>query len=252
MELIKIDKKLKRIITVYDTFKDEGKIFQLEKDLLLGYIRELYELVSDIDASSTPSTVQNTLLHKPIVDQKHTLIETNIKQTKEKETPIVPIETAVDYIKPVQFNEPSHQVVEVKPSIEVEKKEIQVATAQTTKIIEEAPKQNINMSTEMRQLFTITKARDISERLAMSPIADIAKAMSINDKMLILKELFGNDVTLFNDSISKLNGYSTFEEAKSLLVDTVAVKYQWDNSEKIEKAEAFIKLVSRRYQQVAQ
>ncbi len=99
----------------------------------------------------------------------------------------------------------------------------------------------------LKSVFTIVKARDISERLAMSPVADIAKAMSINDKMLILKELFGNDTAVFNESITKLNGFSSFDEAKNYLIQNIAVKYNWVQEERLEKAEAFVKLVSRRY-----
>jgi hypothetical protein len=243
MELMKIDKKIKRISTLYESFREEGKISQLEKDLLLGYIRELYELVMEIETANIPNQITSR------IDSVKQTQEINNDSTVEKMVVIEkPMENTVQAVstKIIQIIEPIPEIVQ-NPSVITESEQTDDKVVIQTNNLQEIPKPFVNISTELRQLFTITKARDISERLAMSPISDIAKAMSINDKMLILKELFGNDTGIFNDSIAKLNGFNSFDEAKDHLLEAVAVKYHWDHPEKLEKAEAFVKLVSRRY-----
>jgi hypothetical protein len=238
MELVKIEKKIAKISTVYDTFKEDGKISTLEKDLLLGYIRELYELVLDISPKGTTIKSSEPLQVIPepsVVNVVVAVPPTAVEKPVEK-TAVEPIE-----IKQEVIIEPVVEKVVPKqePAVVFEPNNEPVVVNNT------AP---IKISHEMNKLFTIEKAKDISERLAMSPISDISKAMSINDRMLILKELFGNDSALFNESITKLNSFLSFAEAKDMLLETVAFKYQWDNDEKLEKAEAFVKLISRKYQ----
>ncbi len=238
MELVKIEKKIAKISTVYDTFKEDGKISTLEKDLLLGYIRELYELVLDISPKGTTIKSSESLQVIPepsavnvVVAVPPTALEKPVEKTAEEPIEIkreVIIEPVVEKVVPKQ-----------EPAVVFEPNNEPVVVSNTVPI---------KISHEMNKLFTIEKAKDISERLAMSPISDISKAMSINDRMLILKELFGNDSALFNESISKLNSFLSFAEAKDMLLETVAFKYQWDKDEKLEKAEAFVKLISRKYQ----
>ena len=243
MDTIKIDKKLKRINTVYESFKEDGKISPLEKDLLLGYIRELYDYVSEIEVhtSGEIKKITNIPVHE-------------VPVTKPATEPIVvaPVQQTIKTSEPEQ-TQPAEAVKinipEPMPAVKKEEPELQhiVPKVEIQEPIQTKTEEVASVPTDLKAIFTIVKARDISERLAMSPIADIAKAMSINDKMLILKELFGNDSTLFNESITKLNGFTSFEEAKSYLINNIAVKYHWAQEERAEKAEAFVKLVSRRY-----
>ena len=236
MDLIKIDKKLKRITTVYESFKEDGKISPLEKDLLLGYIRELYDHVSEIEVV-------------PVV-----ISQTMPKETAKEPTPVpVELPATQEVVKPMieEVKEvPAEAMVVPSPvteNIPIVKKEIPAPVTEETEPVKHSATNSFIVPNDLKSIFTIVKARDISERLAMSPIADIAKAMSINDKMLILKELFGNNASVFNESITKLNSFTSFEEAKEYLIQHIALKYEWAQEERLEKAEAFVKLVSRRY-----
>jgi hypothetical protein len=240
MDLIKIDKKLKRISTVYESFKEDGRISPLEKDLLLGYIRELYDHVSEIEVMSV--TVSQNLPNEPV--------KKTIDQIPVQETIIPKKEEKLPEAQPVHA-EPELKLVHTAPAIENKPTQAgePAVTYETKKeeSVKPVSQEQPAAPDGLKSVFTIVKARDISERLAMSPVADIAKAMSINDKMLILKELFGNDTAVFNESITKLNGFSSFDEAKNYLIQNIAVKYNWVQEERLEKAEAFVKLVSRRY-----
>lgn len=204
----------------------------------MGYIRELYELVLEITPEGTTIKSSAPL---PITPEP-----TPLKVVVEVPSPA--LEKPVEKIAVEPIEAKQEVIIEPEPEKIVPKQEPAVVFEPNDEPIVVTAPAPTKLSHEMNKLFTIEKAKDISERLAMSPISDISKAMSINDRMLILKELFGNDSALFNESISKLNSFLTFAEAKDMLLETVAFKYQWDHDEKLEKAEAFVKLVSRKYQ----
>ena len=71
--------------------------------------------------------------------------------------------------------------------------------------------------------------------------------MSINEKMFTINELFGGNADEMNNILVALNGLSNFDEAKDILVRSVATKYSWGSPSKSKKAKTFIKLVQRRY-----
>jgi len=89
-------------------------------------------------------------------------------------------------------------------------------------------------------------AKELSEKLSTLPISDLTKAMGLNEKIFTIKELFGDDQDLFNETMNQLNGLSSFEEAKSTLVK-IADRFEWTDKKKKKKAKNFIKLISRRY-----
>jgi hypothetical protein len=96
------------------------------------------------------------------------------------------------------------------------------------------------------QLFVLKKATELSERLGESPVGDLNTAMSINDRLLYVNELFGRDRSALDDSLTILNRFDSFSAAKNFLV-SLAEQYQWAREERAEVAQNFIKLVKRRY-----
>jgi len=102
-------------------------------------------------------------------------------------------------------------------------------------------------SIEIEELFYFQEARELSDRLSLSPIADLNKALGINDRLLTVNELFGGDYAFFDESFRKLNSMSSFEEAKSYLKENVVEDQDWLNPGKKEKAKRFIKFIKRRY-----
>lgn len=102
-------------------------------------------------------------------------------------------------------------------------------------------------SDELEELFMLSGKNDISSRFSRLPIADIAKSMGINDRILTINELFGGDQVAFSECVRKLNELTSFEEAKIALMDGPARLHQWSLPMKRSKADVFIKLVRRRY-----
>jgi len=88
---------------------------------------------------------------------------------------------------------------------------------------------------------------ELSDKLSQRPLKDLTKAMSINERIFTIKELFGNDKDEYHNMMTALNGLNSFDEAKQILLGSVASKYNWGDKGKMKKAIGFVKTVRRRY-----
>ncbi len=96
-------------------------------------------------------------------------------------------------------------------------------------------------------LFDDKTGNDLSDKLASTPIKDLTKAMGINERIFTINELFGGNKEEFENTMSALDGLDSFEEAKKVLMGSVATKYAWSDEQKLKKASGFIKVVRRRF-----
>ncbi len=86
----------------------------------------------------------------------------------------------------------------------------------------------------------------LANKLQQKPISDLVKSIGINDKFLLIKELFQNNGEEYNEAIQLLNNFSTIMQAFDYL-DVLKNKYNWDES-----SDASLKLfdlIRRKYQQ---
>lgn len=134
------------------------------------------------------------------------------------------------------------------PNQEVYNEPVQQQVQQT--LTEESPSpqsKSVSFSEEMLAIFEKQEIAEVSDRLSMTPIADLTKAMGINEKIFTVRELFNKDQDHFMSTMSHLNSCNNFEEARDYLLYGVATDNAWDDPNKSKKAINFIKLVQRRY-----
>ncbi len=96
-------------------------------------------------------------------------------------------------------------------------------------------------------LFEEKQAKELSEKLAESAIADLKKAIALNDRLLYTSELFAGDGQAFERALAALNSAAHFDEARDYLVQHCAVQYTWTDKNRLDIAKAFVKLVRRRH-----
>ncbi|MDA3854389.1 MAG: hypothetical protein PF444_09155 [Bacteroidales bacterium] len=70
-------------------------------------------------------------------------------------------------------------------------------------------------------------------------ISDIKKAISVMDRFLYMKELFGNSQNTFNDALEAINASASLPEAVSYLS-----QFNWEDNA---TSAQFMKLVTRRF-----
>lgn len=209
----------------------------IERDLMLSYLRQLYGLFLEETQQKTTEMAKRADPPLPRVEKPHTPLPVEPPfPVKETVAPSAP--------EPFSFEMPKQEapvpppVAEVPaPPPPVERREVPPVPPRT---------ESAGLDPALVQLFNFKKATELSERLSESPVADLNKAMSINDRLLYINELFGRDRAALDESLQLLNRFDAFEAARGFLIN-LAEQYRWGNEERIEIAQAFIKLVRRRY-----
>ena len=192
----------------------------IEKDLLLDYVKQLYADILDIDQ---PQAVMG-------------------KQVSPQPAPSPKKQPTFEIVEPPQPSTPN--------IIDIDIEEPPAPTPPPAVVappIPPASPRRPNQTKGIEQLFEYKKATELSEKLSAVPIEDLTKAMSINDRLLYMNELFGRDIDALNESLKLLNKYERLDEAKGLIAN-LADQYQWLDEDRIDIAQSFIKLIRRKYQ----
>ncbi|HMO41130.1 MAG TPA: hypothetical protein PKC76_16300 [Saprospiraceae bacterium] len=219
MDLQQAQILLEKINSLHKSIRlNKGPVAAIERDLMLSYVRQLYESylnTNELVQPAPPAAPPPPPAPAP----------------KPAETPPPP---RVEYTPPkVSAPEPPPA-----PPVQPIRQEPPPPPA--------AQRGRVSDPANFSILFDFRQARELSEKLGERPVTDLTKAFAINDKLLYINELFGRDSTAFNDSLTLMNKFETIEEAKSLLM-SLAEQYDWTEEERMEIAQSFIKTVRRRY-----
>jgi hypothetical protein len=249
--------RLHRNITNGDT------ISQVERDLMLQYVRQLYDAcLEETTVAAEPIAARPQPAPRkepeptPIYVEKHVEkpVERAIERPQPAPTPPPPVVE-----KPRVFvydaPPPAPKPVEVVlPTVKYEPAPVPQYTPPPP-VVEEAPRapeQPVTLSSIARKhtaIFEYKEATDIMSRLSESPIEDITRAMGLNERILVVRELFKQEQGIFDQALRAFNGFSSFDDAKNVLLQ-LAERYDWSAEERREEAKHFIKLVRRRYKKL--
>jgi hypothetical protein len=86
---------------------------------------------------------------------------------------------------------------------------------------------------------------NITEQAGAQPITNLKAAITLNDKLLYIKDLFNGYSLAYSEAIEILNRFNTFEEANRFLNKNYIAKNNWDA--KPETMDKFFALLKRRY-----
>ncbi len=234
---------IKKITSLFNNLDSDGTVTQIEKDLMRSYLRQLYEEFADEKTAALPIA--------PVVTQPDPVV---IQAPKPPE----PVVYTPPPVQPVVVPPTPEPVVIATPIVtyppQPEPTPVQPVTPPpppppvvNTPIVEiPTPSVANNGKSGFEQLFSQKKATELSEKLSETPIADLTRALSINDRLLYMNELFGRDMKALEEALSMLNKLHNMDAAKGFLI-TLAEQYHWSEEEKTETAQSFIRLVKRRY-----
>ncbi len=130
--------------------------------------------------------------------------------------------------EPVKVVEPEPvKVVTPEPVVESKPEPVvasePAAAPQIQPQVEVKPQQR-----SLNDLFNEQK-QDLGEKFQQTKIADLTKAMSINDKFLFIRELFKNKSEEFSHAIHTLNKCENIEEAFDTM-EGLKKQYFWDST----------------------
>ncbi len=106
---------------------------------------------------------------------------------------------------------------------------------------------NDSMGSEEHSLNDKLKEQkaEMVSMLQDTPIRDLKKAISINDRHRFIHELFRGDETMYERSIKTINGFTIFAEAEYWIQRELKVKLGWNVT--LELVKTFDQLVRRRF-----
>jgi hypothetical protein len=196
--------------------------------------------VAEIDIRSESPADSYSFIREEPETIRHELILDEAMDFDEDEQPLTgeePVEDIkrkkTDYYTPTE--EPVAEATEIKP--EESNSETEAAPAPATE--EEMLTINQKMSSQLKEKETRT------EQLSIKPISDIKLAITLNDKLLYVKDLFNGYNLAYSEAIEILNRFNTFEEASRFLKTNYVTKNNWDS--KPVTTEKFYELLKRRY-----
>lgn len=242
---------LEKIISLYNAMStDEKNISTIERDLMLNYIRQLYEVFLE---GSVISAIRNEPSPAPKI--KENVVRQNydsesempdVYGTREKlatfTTPTVIEKDIAKPEPPRKTEEPKYEApapVYVAPTFEppkVQPKPVEVVRTAAPKV-----------SASISALFDDMSSNELSDRLSNQPVADLTRGLGLNDKLLFQNNLFNNNKPAFDEVLKDINAMSSFDSARAFVTD-IAERYSWDASEDKKKiARDFIRYMRRRF-----
>ena len=90
------------------------------------------------------------------------------------------------------------------------------------------------------------KTGNITEQAGAQKIDDLKQAITLNDKLLYIKDLFNGYSLAYSEAVEILNRFSSFDEADTFLKKNYVVKNTWES--KPETTGKFYNLLKRRYE----
>ena len=86
---------------------------------------------------------------------------------------------------------------------------------------------------------------EVATILDDTPVRDLKKAISINDRYLFINHLFRGDENMYERSIKTINGFNIFAEAQYWIKRELKVKMSWSDDNPT--VQLFDQLVKRRF-----
>jgi len=100
------------------------------------------------------------------------------------------------------------------------------------------------LTINQRMSAQLTKG-GVTDQSAAAPITDLKQAISLNDKLLYIKDLFNGYNLAYSEAIEILNRLSSFGDAERFLTKNYVTKNNWEN--KADTAAKFYAVLKRRY-----
>lgn len=211
-----------------------GTIPQIEIDIILSNIRELYEKYRDVGRAGKPViSAEKTEKQIPVVMEKPVTIVIPDKPDSEKEI--------MDFEKTILVDSMTQYSMLSKKNIAEEKTEQPVETDMSQKKTKQQKKSSPDLfSTENtiadkfkdekkslnEKLSDSAADKSIASKLQKNPIKDMKTAIGINEKFMFINELFEGSLQKYNENINTLNSLKSKTEAIKFM-ELLKNEYSW-------------------------
>ena len=189
-------------------YRNDREMSRLDLDIMMERTREFYELLCDYQSDKVEDVVENHDSHDVEINEGGELINRDVDF--EIETPAEALGDDED--KEDKEEEHPEGTIHVLP---VEENDVDEDEEE-------------DWEDEDDEMFHVEpEDNSLAARLQRTPITDIRMAMGINDKVMIINDLFMGSVERYNKSIDALNEFPTLSGAK-VYMSELQIELQWD------------------------
>ncbi|WP_039053569.1 hypothetical protein [Sphingobacterium sp. T2] len=187
---------------------------------------------------------------QPVVEEIKEELPTDIGETK---APVAqfPFSLEKESVEPSSTKE-EEEVVEAPvvqaETVVIEQKEVEIPAV----VVKEEPSQEqpsrpltINELIQQQKQAGKNLTQQFQTSTAQETIVDLKSAVSLNDKLLFIKDLFNGYSLAYSEAIELLNRFDTFAEADAFLQANYALKNNW--AEKPTTVNKFYELLRRKF-----
>lgn len=247
----------------------EGKIPAIELDLVMANIRDLYELVMNLQVENisnalpkaetviiTPKQEQDyrpEVKEEPVATPRFSSgiisMEPVIEKPAEPEPPAMPEQTYEEpeepSLPPEINSEPDIPEVQAEPEPEPE----HVPANEPPRLQEQPQKMTFDLFTDstgttLADRYLDNQEKRIADKFEEKKVIDLRTTIGINDKFLFINELFDGNMRIYDEIIQKLNTAVTMAQADLLMLD-LKIAYNWDSESPTVKK--FVELIRKKF-----
>jgi hypothetical protein len=241
-----ISQQLNAINEQFDIIKNhDKKIPQIELDILLANLREMYEYLYALDKINRPGVISVELKDRPTRDEVSPTVEKVEEEPKKEEQPRVQAPEPVkdDQPEPARVEEPVEEksIKEPEQRPKTKSKPVQPPRVETTeKPAPAAQKETAGTNGDSTKTLADKLTRGDEVRIADKmgqQIDSLKRSIGINEKFLFINELFNGKLTEYNKAIKQLD---EMPDAESCIneFNKLSDAYNWDK-----ESETYLKLV---------
>ncbi len=236
--------------------RNKKLLSQLDVDILMDNTRKLYDTICSVrcsmDVDSIPMEVENN--EEPIINDDKSEVENEVIENQNEVCSFVPLtienndndsdnvesEILIEDTAPnndTNFEEDNKEndvdfddEEDKEESAELDYKNIDFDDEEVIgTITKPIGKETVATSSQQTIGDVLENAEDnsLAARLQRKAISDLTTAIGINDKFLLLNELFNGSMEKYNKCIRSLNNFTTLLGAKTYM-DELQVEFQWD------------------------
>lgn len=223
-------------------YRNDREISRLDLDILMERTRDFYDLLCDYQSNKMVEEVVEEEHVSTEINEGGELInrDTELQITKPKEV-LNDEETIVEKNENVVNDEVVETQVlpeeEQAPAVEnpVPPTEEQTPTVEETVSLENegsSSEDEEDWEDEEDEIFHVEPVEEVKDnslaaQLQRKHVQNIRTALGINDKMMIINDLFKGSVERCNKSIDALNDFPTLSGAK-VYMNELQIELQWD------------------------
>ncbi|PJJ79917.1 hypothetical protein [Mucilaginibacter auburnensis] len=199
-----------------------------------------------------PEIIRHELDVEPIEDVDEEVVEEienweeeDVEELKTEDQPAAaPIVVAekpfIPELKEEEPIAPEPEVIPEPPAVKAPEPPVYVAPVKTEPVKEKEEVLTINQ----RMSAQLNKG-GVTDQPAGQPVSDLKHAISLNDKLLYIKDLFNGYNLAYSEAIEILNRLSSFEDAERFLSKNYVTKNNWET--KPDTVAKFYAVLKRRY-----